>query len=65
MCLNCGCMDPKDDHGDSSNITLDDMQKAAKANDQDLDEAFDNMERTYHQAVVGQDVTQSRHEHSF
>ena len=31
MCVSCGCGQPNDDHGDSRNITLDDLNKAAEA----------------------------------
>ncbi len=50
MCLNCGCMEPNDRHGDSANITLDDVQHAAEANGQSLQETWQNMDRTYEEA---------------
>ena len=31
MCVSCGCGQPNDDHGDSRNITLDDLNRAAEA----------------------------------
>jgi len=31
MCVSCGCNKPNDDHGDSRNITMDQIQKAASA----------------------------------
>lgn len=31
MCVSCGCGKPNDDHGDSRNITLDDLNQAAAA----------------------------------
>ena len=31
MCLSCGCGSPNDDHGDSRNITLNDLDQAAQA----------------------------------
>ena len=31
MCLSCGCGKPDDDHGDSRNITMDDVKRAAEA----------------------------------
>ncbi len=65
MCMNCGCMEPNDKHGNQANITLDEMREAAQANGQDLDEAMDNMERTYHQAVEDGDTTRSQHQHTF
>jgi hypothetical protein len=31
MCMSCGCGSPNDDHGDSRNITLNDLDQAAQA----------------------------------
>lgn len=31
MCASCGCGAPNDDHGDSANITMVDVQRAAEA----------------------------------
>lgn len=31
MCLSCGCGKPDDDHGDSRNITMNDLRQAAQA----------------------------------
>ena len=31
MCLSCGCGKPDDDHGDSRNITMNDLKQAAEA----------------------------------
>ena len=31
MCVSCGCNKPNDDHGDSRNITLNQIQQAAQA----------------------------------
>lgn len=31
MCVSCGCGSPNDDHGDSRNITMDQIQSAADA----------------------------------
>ena len=31
MCVSCGCGKPDDDHGDSRNITLEDLDRAAEA----------------------------------
>jgi hypothetical protein len=39
MCMNCGCGKPNDDRGEAANITADDLQKAARANDQTLRES--------------------------
>jgi len=39
MCLNCGCGQPEERHGDPANITLADVERAAQANGQTLEEA--------------------------
>jgi hypothetical protein len=39
MCLNCGCGKPNEDHGNSANITADDLRRAGEANDQSLRES--------------------------
>jgi hypothetical protein len=36
MCLNCGCGQPNEDHGNPANITADDLKAAGDANDQSL-----------------------------
>jgi hypothetical protein len=43
MCLNCGCHDAHDDHGNPANITMDKMQKAADASDISVEKAADNI----------------------
>lgn len=45
MCLNCGCGEPNDDHGNADNITFDDLQRASQATGQSLHDTIDNMER--------------------
>jgi hypothetical protein len=39
MCLNCGCGQPDEDHGNTVNITARDLQAAADANGQSLRES--------------------------
>ena len=39
MCLNCGCGQPNEDHGNSANITADDLKAAGEANGQSLRES--------------------------
>jgi hypothetical protein len=46
MCMNCGCGQPHDDHGDSANITADDLARAGKANDQSLRESAQHILET-------------------
>lgn len=36
MCLNCGCGQPNERHGNDANITADDVRRAGEANGQDL-----------------------------
>ena len=36
MCMNCGCGQPNEDHGDAANITAADLRAAGNANDQDM-----------------------------
>jgi len=49
MCLNCGCGEPNNDHGDTRNITLDDVNAASQATGQSLHETIDHMERALDQ----------------
>jgi hypothetical protein len=46
MCMNCGCGRPNDDNGKPDNITADDLQKAARANDQTLRESAQHILET-------------------
>jgi hypothetical protein len=43
MCLSCGCGKPNDDHGDSRNITLDDLNRAAEAAGTTRDRVLQNI----------------------
>ncbi len=43
MCVSCGCGSPNDDHGDSRNITLDDLDQAAVAAGTTRDKVLQNM----------------------
>ena len=43
MCISCGCGDPKDDMGNADTITLEDLEKAAKASDISVDEVAKNI----------------------
>ncbi len=42
MCYNCGCQDPHDHMGHDDNITDEDFEKAAKAQNQTVEEAMLN-----------------------
>ena len=46
MCLTCGCGLPHDDHGNPEYITIEDLEKAARADDMPLDEAVMNLVET-------------------
>jgi hypothetical protein len=46
MCLNCGCGQPHDDHDNPANVTADDLQRAAEANDQSLRESAQHIVET-------------------
>jgi hypothetical protein len=50
MCLTCGCGDLNDDHGDSRNITYDDLRAAAQAAEIGVDEAVKNFDETVKKA---------------
>jgi hypothetical protein len=39
MCLNCGCGQPNEDHGNPANITAQDLEAAGAANGQSLRES--------------------------
>jgi hypothetical protein len=43
MCLDCGCGEPNERHGDDRHITMDDIQAAAKASEISVDEAKRNI----------------------
>lgn len=43
MCASCGCGQPSDNHGDSRNITVDDVDKAAQAAGVSREEAAENI----------------------
>jgi hypothetical protein len=39
MCMNCGCGEPRNDHGRPDNITAEHLRRAADANGQSLRES--------------------------
>jgi hypothetical protein len=43
MCASCGCGEPNDNHGNSANITLDDVKQAAQAAGVSPTQAADNI----------------------
>jgi hypothetical protein len=43
MCVSCGCGQPNNDHGNKDLITMDELQKAARAANQTVDDAAKNI----------------------
>lgn len=43
MCMSCGCGSPNDDHGDSRNLTLNDIDQAAMAAGTTRDKVLQNI----------------------
>lgn len=54
MCMNCGCGAPEDRHGDPANITRSDLERAAEANGQTLEETIRNITQAGEQLRQGQ-----------
>jgi hypothetical protein len=54
MCLNCGCGQLNEKHGNDANITLDDVRRASDANGQSVEESLRNMGMAARQVVSGQ-----------
>lgn len=46
MCLTCGCMLPHEDHDNPDYLTIEDLQKSAKLDGLDLDQAIENLLKT-------------------
>jgi hypothetical protein len=44
MCLSCGCGQPNENHGNNDNITMADLEKAARASNITLEEAAENIQ---------------------
>ncbi len=53
MCLNCGCGQPNERHGNDANITLEDVRRAGESNGQSVEESLRNMGQTARQVVSG------------
>lgn len=52
MCLDCGCLQPDDDHGDSRHLTLADLAAAADASGVTLTQAAENILATVYAALA-------------
>ena len=50
MCLDCGCGEPNERHGDDRHITMDDVKAAATASELSVDEASRNITEGMRQA---------------
>ena len=46
MCMNCGCGQPNEDHGNAANITAEALQRAGDANGQSLRESAQHIIET-------------------
>ncbi len=46
MCMNCGCGQPNEDHGNPANITADELARAGEANGQSLRESAQHIVET-------------------
>jgi hypothetical protein len=57
MCLNCGCMMPDNDMGNSDNITTQKIVKAGKAGgNKNIKDVMENMVKTYQMTIKGTPV---------
>jgi hypothetical protein len=59
MCLDCGCGELNDSHGDSRHITMDSIRSAAQASEISLDEAMRNISDGLKQAQEASGQTSS------
>ena len=60
MCLTCGCGQPNDDHGDSRNITMDDLNQAAEAAGTTRDKVIENFaQATGYRPAASQNLSAS------
>ena len=59
MCLDCGCGELNDGHGDSRHITMDSLRSAAQASEISIDEAMRNISDGLKQAQESSGQTSS------
>jgi hypothetical protein len=59
MCLDCGCGELNESHGDSRHITMDSVRSAAQASKISVDEAIKNISDGLRQAQDGSGQTKS------
>ena len=53
MCLDCGCGEPNERHGDDRHIVMDDVRAAAAASQVSVEEAAQNIAAGVRQAQQG------------
>ena len=54
MCLDCGCGELNESHGDPRHITMDTIRAAADASEISVDEAMKNIDEGLQQARSGE-----------
>ncbi len=59
MCLDCGCGELNDGHGDSRHITMDSIRSAARASEISIDESMRNISDGLKQAQESSGQTSS------
>ena len=59
MCLDCGCGELNESHGDSRHITMDSIQSAAQASEISVEEAINNISDGLRQAQGSSGQTNS------
>jgi hypothetical protein len=59
MCLDCGCGEPNESHGDPRHITMDTIRAAADASEISVDEAIKNIGEALQQSRTGEGTDRS------
>lgn len=54
MCLDCGCMEPDNRHGDERHIIMEDVVAASRLNDQSVDDTIDTIRETLDRVQEGE-----------
>jgi hypothetical protein len=63
MCLNCGCHDAHDDHGNQVNITYEDVKRAGEANGMGVAESLAMILETAEEDRIGHKTEYETGEH--
>lgn len=53
MCLDCGCMQPDNDHGDDRHIVMEDLAVAAKLNNKGAYQVLENIQKAANAVLEG------------